>query len=454
MQVNQIHDGSEGMIASEPGKVFIKTFGCQMNVYDTEKIYAFLQNSFVPTSHEEDADLILVNTCSIRDKAEQKVYSLLGRLKPLKAANPDLLVGVGGCVAQQEGEKLLARAPMIDLVFGTHNIDQLPDLINERISTGKRICRVIDDTDSVPTANAPGKNTGFSPTSFLTIMKGCDNYCAYCVVPLVRGREVSRSSSDIINEALSLVENGVREITLLGQNVNSYCDPDDGTGFVDLLKQIDDIKDLLRLRFVTSHPKDFSLELARGMSELPTVCNHIHLPIQAGSDRILKSMKRGYTVKDYMEKVEILRKYVPEVELTSDIIVGFPGETRADFESTLSVLREIRYQNVFSFRYSPRPGTAAEKMKDNISDVERKPWLPELQDIQSRITSEKHEAMTGKTLDVLVEGTGRKGNGILKGRTLNNFIVHFSGSVNLVGSVVKVSTKRSRTIHLEGELVP
>ncbi|MGD8352933.1 MAG: tRNA (N6-isopentenyl adenosine(37)-C2)-methylthiotransferase MiaB, partial [Pseudomonadota bacterium] len=326
---------------SSPGKLYVKTFGCQMNVYDTEKIYAFLQDSYVPAGSEDEADVIILNTCSIREKAEQKVYSLLGRIKPLKDANPDLLVGVGGCVAQQEGDRILKRSPLVDIVFGTHNLGELPDLLDMRINSGKRVCRIGDDTGTVAASSAPRSRGVKGPTSLLTIMKGCDNYCAYCVVPYVRGREVSRTASQILDEAAFLVDEGVKEITLLGQNVNSYRVPVTGSDFVSLLESLELLPGLERLRFVTSHPKDFSFELARAMADLECICEHIHLPVQAGSDRVLGAMKRGYTVRQYLDKVQMLRDLVPEVELTTDIIVGFPGETAEDFEQTLDVLREV-----------------------------------------------------------------------------------------------------------------
>jgi len=424
-----------------------------MNLYDTEKIYAFVRDRYLPASTPEEADLIILNTCSIREKAEQKVYSLLGRISPLKEKKPGVLVGVGGCVAQQEGEAILRRCPVVDLVFGTHNIDEIPTILDERLRTGRRICRIREDSPRVPAAEAPLSIGPLGPTAMLTIIKGCDNWCSYCVVPLVRGREWSRPASQILDEAAHLVGNGVREITLLGQNVNSYRDPETGAGFVSLLSMVNDLDGLERLRFVTSHPKDFSRDLAEAMADLPKVCEHIHLPVQAGSDRVLTAMNRGYTVSEYMEKVDILRRLIPDVELTTDIIVGFPVEDRKDFEQTLDLLREIRYQNAFSFRYSPRPGTQAARIEDTIGPVFRKPWLPELQQIQNLITSEKHLIMEGQTVDVLVEGTDRKKAGLLEGRTRTNYIVHFKGESSLVGRTIKVRIQRSRTIHLEGEVI-
>jgi tRNA-2-methylthio-N6-dimethylallyladenosine synthase len=440
-------------MTSDQGKVYIRTFGCQMNVYDSEKIYAFLQDSYFPAATEEEADLILLNTCSIRDKAEQKVYSLLGRIGALKKANPELLIGVGGCVAQQEGERILKRSAYVDLVFGTHNIHELPEIIDERVTTGQRVCRVEEDGDSVSSAGAPLSRSGSDPTSLLTIMKGCDNFCAYCVVPLVRGREVSRTMSEILEEARFLTDSGVREITLLGQNVNSYRDPDTGAGFVQLLEMIDGIDSLERLRFVTSHPKDLSEGLVDAMAGFNSVCEHVHLPVQAGSSRVLKAMGRGYSREEYLEKVALLRDRVPGVEITTDIIVGFPGEERDDFEQTLSLLREINYQNAFSFRFSARPGTAAAQMKDTVPVDIKRPWLPELQEVQNAISEAKHEAQVGKVVEVLVEGAGRRQNGKLEGRTRNNYIVHFAGDLSFIGKTVNTRVVGSRKIHLEGEVV-
>jgi len=425
-----------------------------MNHYDTEKIYAFLRDRYLPAATPEEADVIILNTCSIREKAEQKVYSLLGRIKPIKDSNPEVLIGVGGCVAQQEGEAILKRSPVVDLVFGTHNIDDLPGIIDERLRMGRKVCRLRDDIDKVPSADAPRSDDPLGPTALLTIMKGCDNWCSYCVVPLVRGREWSRPAAEIIDEASHLVQNGAREITLLGQNVNSYRDPVTGMGFVNLLSRINDLDDLERLRFVTSHPKDFSADLARAMTDLTKVCEHIHLPVQAGSDRVLAAMNRGYTISQYMEKVEHLRNLIPEVEFTTDIIVGFPGETREDFDQTLELLGKIRYQNAFSFRFSPRPGTRAAGLEESAGPVLRKSWLPELQAVQNMITSEKHAMMEGKVVEVLVEGMDRKRTGLLEGRTRTNYIVHFEGEPSLIGKTLKIRLKRARTIHLEGEALP
>ena len=438
---------------SDPGKLYVKTFGCQMNVYDTEKIYAFLQDSYVPANSAEEADVIILNTCSIREKAQQKVYSLLGRIKPLKDVKPDLLIGVGGCVAQQEGDRILQRSPIVDVVFGTHNVDELPGLLKERINSSKRVCRVKEDTGSVPTSEAPRVQGNKGATSLLTIMKGCNNFCAYCVVPLVRGREVSRPASGILDEAAFLIEGGVREITLLGQNVNSYLDPDTGKGFVSLLESMEMLHGLERLRFVTSHPKDFSPALAHAMAELSKVCEHIHLPVQAGSDRVLKAMKRGYTSKQYLEKVDLLKSLIPGVEFTTDIIVGFPGEERADFENTLKILNNVRYQNVFSFRFSPRPGTAAVEIKDPVPHDVKRPWLPELQELQNQITAEKHREMVGAEVEVLVEGIDKKKSGSLEGRTRSNYILHFPGDPAYIGRMVRVKVTDSKTIHLIGEMV-
>ncbi len=445
-------------------KVFIRTFGCQMNQHDTGKILLYLAPFYAPASSPEEADLILVNTCSIREKAEQKVYSYLGRLAPLKRTRPSLLIGVGGCVARQEGRRLLARSPAVDVVFGPHDLEDLPSLLEERVRTGRRVCHLASEAGvwregALESALPPSA----SPVSFVTITRGCDNFCSYCVVPLVRGGEVSRPAAAVTAEARALVERGASEIVLLGQNVNSWKGGSGPGDFTGLLEQVANIPGLSRLRFVTAHPRDLAPSLAQAMASLPAVCNHLHLPVQSGSSRILAAMRRGYTAGEYLDKVEMLRERIPGLELTTDVIVGFPGETREDFEETLALLRRVRFQNAFSYRYSPRPGTAAAALPDlpEARDPEfRRGWLPELQSVQDGMTIEKHDALAGRTLEVLVEGRGLAGEGEgkgedapLEGRTRDNYIVHFPGGSHLAGKTVKVRTTRARKVHLEGELV-
>lgn len=435
------------------GRVFVRTFGCQMNQHDSDKLLLFLAPSWLPVDSPGDADLILVNTCSVREKAEHKVYSYLGRLAALKKARPGLLIGVGGCVARQEGRRLLTRSPLVDLVFGPNNLEDVPALIEERLRTGRRACRLPEDPEAWREGGverALGERS--APAETVTIAKGCDNFCSYCVVPLARGREVSRPSSAVVAEAAALVERGASEVTLLGQNVNSYRDPEGGGGLVPLLRRVDAVPGLSRLRFLTSHPRDLTRELAEAMGTLSTVCAHLHLPLQSGSDRILAAMRRGYTSGEFLEKVGWLREKVPGIELTTDIIVGFPGEERADFLRSLELVREVGFQNAFSFRYSPRPGTAAAGLADSLSPADRRGWLPELQALQDEITIAKHRALVGSTLEVLLERVSP--TSLLEGRTRDNFIVHVPGDPGLVGKTLKVKVTAAAKVSLEGEALP
>jgi tRNA-2-methylthio-N6-dimethylallyladenosine synthase len=445
-------------------KVFVRTFGCQMNQHDTGKLLLCLAPAYAPVSSAEEADLIIVNTCSIREKAEHKVYSYLGRLAAIKRDRPSLLIGVGGCVARQEGRRLLVRARAVDVVFGPHDIEDLPSLLEERVRTGRRVCRLGGEEDAWREGPLAGALPASAPpVSFVTIARGCDNFCAYCVVPLVRGREVSRPAAAVLAEARALVERGAMEIVLLGQNVNSWRGGPGSEDFVGLLAQVAAIPGLSRLRFVTAHPRDLTPALSEAMASLPAVCNHLHLPVQSGSSRILAAMRRGYTADEYLRKVDLLRALVPGIELTTDVIVGFPGETRREFEATIALLRGVRFQNAFAFRYSPRPGTAAASLPDlpEASDPAfRRDWLPELQSVQDGMTIEKHESLVGSTIEVLVEGRGSDdgGGGMgkearLEGRTRDNYIVHFPGGSHLIGRTVKVRTAKARKVHLEGEIV-
>ncbi|MBW2092225.1 MAG: tRNA (N6-isopentenyl adenosine(37)-C2)-methylthiotransferase MiaB, partial [Deltaproteobacteria bacterium] len=359
-------------------QLYVETFGCQMNDYDSEQMVRLMEDqNYVQTQDVNQADLILLNTCSIREKAEQKVYSYLGRLRKLKEKKPDLLIGVSGCVAQQEGEKLLQDIPYLDLVIGTHGFYRLPQLVDEVNKTGHPVCWTAFDYHTL-SAPKPKK----APTSVkanLAIMQGCDNYCAYCVVPYVRGREISRPVSDILDEARGLLKEGIKEITLLGQNVNSY-----GRGleppisFTGLIKKIAGLPGLLRLRFTTSHPKDISQEVIQAFSEVEPLCEHMHLPVQSGSTKILEAMRRKYTREDYLTKVEALRSVCPDMALTTDIIVGFPGETQADFEQTMDLLDRVRFDGIYSFKYSDRPITRAAKLANKIPEEIKRARLTEL----------------------------------------------------------------------------
>ncbi|MEJ2199771.1 MAG: tRNA (N6-isopentenyl adenosine(37)-C2)-methylthiotransferase MiaB [Desulfuromonadaceae bacterium] len=436
-------------------RFFLETFGCQMNVVDSERIVDLLQNiGYRQVDQAVGADLILLNTCAIRDKAERKVYGHLGRYKPLKEQNPALILGVGGCVAQQEGEKLLDKLPYLDLVFGTHNVHRLPEMV-KKIEGGRGRHHATEFLDQETRLNLfPVRSSSDAVVRFVTVMQGCDNFCSYCVVPLVRGREISRPSSKILDEIRALAASGVREVTLIGQNVNSYGQKgEEKRSFAEVLRAVDAIEGIARIRFTTSHPKDLSEDLIDCFGSLKKLCNHIHLPVQSGSDRILQAMNRGYSRAQYLQKVERLRAVCPDIRLTSDVIVGFPGETEEDFAATLSLLEQVRYSDVFSFIYSPRAGTAAAGLPSKLEPKERQERFDRLLALQENISEQWRENDAGKTLEVLVEGESRKGGSQLFGRTRWNRIVNFDGDRSLVGQLVLVRVTRVyRNSHL-GRLV-
>lgn len=430
---------------------YLETFGCQMNVVDSEQIAALLIGmGYAQVDSAEQADLVLLNTCSVRDKAERKVYGHLGRFKPIKDQRPDLIIGVGGCVAQQEGEKMLEKVAYLDLVFGTHNIHRLPDLVLQAEKKRQRGCETKFYDRDTRLNLFPERTTHESVTRFVTVMQGCDNFCSYCIVPHVRGREISRPSREIITEVKGLVAQGVREITLLGQNVNSYGNKDENEiSFPQLLQQVNQIEGLERLRFATSHPKDMTDELIDCFATLDILCKHIHLPFQSGSDRILKLMNRGYTRDEYLKKVAKLKQACPEIRLTTDIIVGFPGETEDDFMETLDLVEQVHYADAFTFLYSPRVETAAAKMDDTQSAAQKQQRFDRLLKLQQQMSTSIWQLDDGQILDVLVEGESRQGEGQLFGRTTWNRIVNFSGHRSLVGQVVKVKIdKVMRNSHL------
>jgi tRNA-2-methylthio-N6-dimethylallyladenosine synthase len=416
-------------------KLYINTIGCQMNVYDSEKIVSDLASyGYEKTLSIESADLVILNTCTIREKAEQKAFSFLGRLTKLKQKKSHLIVAVGGCVAQQEGERLVKRAPVVDIVFGTHAIGRLPWHIKQIENERQRVIDVkmseaIDETDFY---KKPRENKAV--TAFVTIMQGCDNYCTYCVVPYVRGKEMSRQPEHIIEEIKHLVGEGVREVTLLGQNVNSYGIKQGFCSFAQLLEKINMIDGLSRIRFTTSHPKDLSIELMNAFSSCEKLCNHIHLPIQSGSDRILKLMNRRYNRDDYLEKVERFRKIQPDISFSTDIIVGFPGETREDFRQTMEMIREVEYASLFAFKYSDRPKVPARHLSGKIPEQEKTDRLQQVLALQEEMTLKKNRALTGSIRQVLVEGLSKKQTGKAKqnpeiqwtGRTRSNIVVNFS----------------------------
>lgn len=435
-------------------KLYIQTFGCQMNVHDSEQIVALLQpHGYETTDRPAKADVILVNTCSIREKAAQKVYSQLGRFSLLKKDKPDLIIGVGGCLAQQFGKKLLQKVPFVDLIFGTHNNHLLPDLLARAQASRSA---VVETTfrDTVPSIGMPTMPKKGAISAFVTIMQGCNNFCAFCVVPYVRGREESRRPEKIIDEIRGLAMQGIQEVTLLGQNVNSYGTTlENGCNFPQLLREIDRIDGIRRIRFTTSHPKDLSDELIACFGSVAKLCHHIHLPVQSGSDQILKRMNRHYTRADYVSKVEKLRSACPGISITSDVIVGFPGETEMDFEQTMALMREVKFDGLFSFHYSEREGTAALAYRDKVPDCHKKERLRLLQSLQDEHTLEKNRAMVGQEAWVLVEGYSKNTRTEISGRTPTNRIVNFPGESSLVGKTVPVRITEAYLHSLHGERI-
>jgi tRNA-2-methylthio-N6-dimethylallyladenosine synthase len=439
-------------------KFYINTIGCQMNVYDSEKIESNLAlHGYEKTLNIESADLIILNTCTIREKAEQKAFSFLGRLNKLKQKKSHLIVAVGGCVAQQEGKKLVKRAPMVDIVFGTHAIDRLPQHIKQVDDQGYRVIDVkmseIIDEKTLYKKNGGNEDV----TAFVTVMQGCENYCTYCVVPYVRGKEMSRQPERIIEEIKHLVNEGVREITLLGQNVNSYGIKQGFCSFAQLLERIDMINGLLRIRFTTSHPKDLSTELMNAFLSCEKLCKHIHLPVQSGSDRILKLMNRRYYRDDYLGKVERLRKIQPDISISTDIIVGFPGETSEDFRQTLDLIQKVEYDSLFAFKYSDRPEVPARVLSGKVPEHEKTVRLQEVLALQEEMTLKKHGTLTGSIQRVLVEGLSKKQKGKESqisniqwtGRTPSNIVVNFSLNSNIDIPFDQILTGRIVDVKIE-----
>jgi tRNA-2-methylthio-N6-dimethylallyladenosine synthase len=435
--------------------VYLQTFGCQMNVHDSEKMLTILaENDYRPTDDIHRADIILLNTCSVRAKPEHKVYSALGRLKKLKEKNQHLVIGVGGCVAQQEGKRLLDRIAHLDLVFGTHNLHRLPELIGDVQASRKPRCAVefYDEVKSLDIFSAP--SYGETVKSYVTVMQGCDNFCSFCIVPYVRGSQKSRHSESILGEIRALSKRGVREITLLGQNVNSYGqDISGGLTFSQLLTHINEIEGLWRIRFTTSHPKDISEELIMAFGKLENVCKHIHLPFQSGSDKILERMNRGYTRKQYMEKGGQLREVCPEIGITADVMVGFPGESEEDFHETLDLIRKIQFDNLFSLKYSPRKRTRAARFPDQIDESTKSHRLEVLQKLQRGITLERNQALEGRYEEILVEGVSKGAKEEMTGRTSSNKVVNFRGSPDLIGQLVKVRIEEGYANSLRGKII-
>lgn len=439
-------------------KFYINTMGCQMNVYDSEQMALRLNAAnYVQTEDQEAADVIILNTCSIRDKAEQKVYSFLGRLRPQKEANPRLIIAVGGCVAQQEAKKMLKRAPYVDLVFGTRAVPRLTEHL-ERIERTRRqiVDTAMEDDEQIPEPLL-ADSVGREVSRFVTIMRGCDNFCSYCVVPHVRGREKSRTPESILAEVKDLVAKGVAEVTLLGQNVNSYGTKEGLCSFSELLQMINDVEGLKRLRFTTSHPKDFNDDVINAFATLPKLCHHIHLPVQSGSSAVLERMNRKYTREDYLAKVAKLKAACPDVILTTDIIVGFPGETEADFLQTLDLMEEVGYDGLFAFMYSDRSLAPASQYLDKVAPAVKSERLQRLLELQERLTRGKNEALVGTTQEVLVEGLNPQAADDLPqwtGRTGTNKIVHFAASEDVEikpGMLVNIKIERALSHSLLGK---
>ncbi len=434
-------------------QLYIETFGCQMNVSDSEKIASMLKKiGYSITDISSDADLIILNTCSVRAKAEHKLYSSLGRFKELKNAKKSLLLGVGGCVAQQEGERLLKKVPYLNLVFGTHNLHHLPNMVLEAEKGRRPAC--VDFLENESRIDLfPKSDEAGSVSRFVTIMQGCENYCTYCIVPYVRGREISRRSSEVLDEIRKMTDKGVKEVTLLGQNVNSYGNKSAGEcNFPELICKIAAIDGIERIRFTTSHPKDISLSMIECFKNQPKLCGHIHLPAQSGSDSILVRMERGYSRKEYIGKIEALKIARPDIQITGDMIVGFPGETEEDFGLTLSLMEEVQYADLFSFVFSARPETRAASFTDNITRQEKQKRLEMLQTLQKKITLGRNKSFVGSIQQILVEGESKQA-GQLFGRTGGNRIVNFSGDQSLVGKFASVRITRAFQNSLLGELL-
>ncbi|MCX7635586.1 MAG: tRNA (N6-isopentenyl adenosine(37)-C2)-methylthiotransferase MiaB, partial [Syntrophales bacterium] len=416
-------------------RIYVHTFGCQMNVQDSEKIVAVMERcGYEKVREERQADLIVINTCTIREKAAQKAMSLLGRYRALKKRNPALVVAMGGCLAQQLGPSLLEKVPHLDLVFGTHNIHCLPEMIKGVENGGVRSCETSFHSE-VPSLHIYAEPNDGRVTSFVTIMQGCDNYCAFCVVPFLRGPERSRPWRDIVAEVTCLASHGVKEVTLLGQNVNSYGRTlgEEGMTFVGLLEELSKVTGIERIRFTTSHPKDLSDELIAAFGRIAPLCEHIHLPVQSGADKVLMAMNRRYNRAEYLEKVEKLRRVCPDITISSDMIVGFPGETEEDFRLTLDLMEKIRFDNLFSFKYSEREGTAAASLPDKVPEEEKGRRLTLLQELQDRHTWERNRSWIGRVVEVLVEGSSKGNPQEWTGRTRGNKIVNFSGGEGLRG---------------------
>jgi tRNA-2-methylthio-N6-dimethylallyladenosine synthase len=436
-------------------KYTIETHGCQMNEHDSEKISWLLENmGYEWTDEKEESDFIIYNTCLVRENAELKVYGQLGALKNLKRRKPELIIAVCGCMMQREEARnvILSKYKHVDIIFGTNNIHKLPQLINRYQQTGKTVIDIVeDDREIVENIEA---NRKYSFKAFVNIMYGCNNFCTYCIVPYTRGREKSREPKNILKEIEKLALQGYKEITLLGQNVNSYGKslPYDYS-FARLLNEINKIDEIKRIRFMTSHPKDLSDELIEAMAKLDKVCEHLHLPVQSGSNRILKAMNRKYTKEDYLLLIEKIKKAVPNIAITTDIIVGFPGETEEDFNETLDLVEKVRYDSAFTFLYSVREGTVAANMKEQIPDKIKHERFEKLLDTLYPIFYEKNLKYMDEIVEALVEETSKNNESVLSGRTRSGKLVHFEGDKNLIGELVNVKITNVKSFTLEGFII-
>ncbi len=438
-------------------RLFIKTFGCQMNEYDSSRMADLLHVShgYERTDDPSQADMVLLNTCSVREKAQEKVFSLLGRWRARKQANRDLVIGVGGCVASQEGEMILKRAPYVDMVFGPQTLHRLPAMLDDVLGRRSRAVDIsfpeIEKFDCLPPPRVEGVK------AYVSIMEGCSKYCSFCVVPYTRGTEFSRPFDDVIAEIYGLAQQNVREVTLLGQNVNGYCGAThDGRmmEFAELLHYVAVVEGIERIRYTTSHPIDFSDALVEAYAEISELVSHLHLPVQSGSDRILELMKRGYTVRDYLDWIEKLRSVRPEIAVSSDFIIGFPGESEEDFDATMALIDEVRFDQSFSFLYSQRPGTPAAELADDVPLETKKRRLAALQEKINGLAGEYSRHMVGTEQVVLVDGISKKDPGEISGRTENNRVVNFGGNTSSVGSFVPVTITDALPNSLRGRALP
>jgi len=440
---------------SKPG-YWIQTYGCQMNENDSQKIAGMLgEIGFHPVENREEADLVLINTCCVREHAESKVQALVGSFRAAKKERPELIVAVCGCMMQQQdvAKALLRKYPFVDLIFGTHQLHRFPELLEKVVTSRSSIVDVQDEEgtviEDIPTARAKGVQ------AWLTIAYGCDNFCSYCIVPYVRGRERSRLPSDIVAEAQMLASQGVREITLLGQNVNSYGKGlDEPCSFPELLRRVHAVEGITRIRMMTSHPKDLSDELIKTMAELPKIAHHLHLPVQAGSDRVLREMNRHYTHEDYLALIGRLRDAIPDLSLTTDLIVGFPGETEEDFQDTLELVRKVRYDTAFSFRYSPREGTPAARREDQVDETVKKDRLARLNAVLEEISAQDRERFLNRVEEILVEGPSERDPMQWRGRTSGNQMVHFPWAEGIqVGDMIQIKIDTVKVHTLSGVMV-